>query len=133
MAPPSLASTPSLSVPGASIIHIPLSTPHTHGGTPEIEIVSASGRGSPARSDITMRRAASNTQLRDMLNDLRNQTDKFMQQQNRTNEAIEELQNRPSVQFPLLVDDLPTPIYFLKLLTLSRRLLRPEKLQGIFQ
>jgi hypothetical protein len=41
-----------------------------------------------------------------MLNDLRNQTDKLMQQQNRANEAIEELQNRPPVQLPPLP---PTP------------------------
>jgi hypothetical protein len=37
-----------------------------------------------------------------MLNDLRNQTDRLMQQQNRANKAIEELQNRPPVQLPPL-------------------------------
>jgi hypothetical protein len=79
----------------------PLSTPpHTRGGTPEIDIVSASGRGSPARWDVTMRQAVFNAQLREMLNDLRNQTDKLMRQQNRANEAIEALQNRPPVQLP---------------------------------
>jgi len=103
MAPPSMASTPPPSVPSASSPHTPLSTPpRTRGGTPEIEIVSASGRTSPARSDVTVRQAVSNAQLRDMLNDLRRQTDKLMAQQNRANEAIEELQNRPPVQFPPL-------------------------------
>lgn len=101
--PPSTGSTPPPSIPGGSRPQTPLDTPpRTRGNTPDISIVSASGRGSPARSDITVRAAVSNAQLRDMLNDLRNQTDRLMDQQNRANEAIEELQNRPPVQLPPL-------------------------------
>lgn len=101
--PPSAGSTPPPSVPGGSRAHTPLDTPpRTHGNTPDISIVSASGRGSPARSDITVRAAVSNAQLRDMLNDLRRQTDRLIDQQNRANDAIEELQNRPPIQLPPL-------------------------------
>jgi hypothetical protein len=101
--PPSAGSTPPPSVPGGSRPHTPLDTPpRTRGNTPDISIVSASGRGSPARSDITVRAAVSNAQLRDMLNDLRRQTDRLIDQQNRANDAIEELQNRPPIQLPPL-------------------------------
>ena len=101
MAPFLLALTPPPSIPGVPTPHTPLSTlPRTSGGIPEIEMVSASGRGSPACSDTTVRHEVSHAHLRDMLNDLRNQTDKLMQQQNRANKAIEELQNRPPVQHP---------------------------------
>ncbi|KAG8804649.1 hypothetical protein FRC17_005916 [Serendipita sp. 399] len=104
--PPSAGSTPPASVPSASPARTPLSTPpRTRGNTPDIDIVSASGRTSPARSDITIRQAVSNAQLRDMLHDLRQQTDKLMEQQNKANDAIEELQNRPPIQLP----SLPTP------------------------
>ena len=105
--PPSEGSTPS--VASGSSAHTPISTPpRTRGNTPDIDIVSASGRGSPARSDITLRQAVSNAQLRDMLNDLRKQTDRLMDQQNRANEAIDELQNRP-IQLPPLTPMQPTP------------------------
>ena len=106
----SLASTSPPSIPGASPSRTPLSSPpRTRGGTPEIDIVSASGRGSPARSDITVRQAVSNAQLRDMLHDLRDQTNKLMAQQNRANDAIEELQNRPPIQLPPLPATPKTP------------------------
>ncbi|KAG9047645.1 hypothetical protein FS842_000619 [Serendipita sp. 407] len=108
--PPSAGSTPPASVPSGSWAQTPLSTPpHTRGNTPDIDIVSASGRGSPARSDITLRQGVSNAQLRDMLNDLRRQMDKLMDQQNKTNDAIEELQNRPPIQLPALPPSQPTP------------------------
>ncbi|KAG8749504.1 hypothetical protein FRC14_001307 [Serendipita sp. 396] len=108
--PPSAGSTPPASVPSGSRAQTPLSTPpRTRGNTPDIDIVSASGRGSPARSDITLRQGVSNAQLRDMLNDLRRQTDKLMDQQNKTNDAIEELQNRPPIQLPALPPSQPTP------------------------
>ncbi|KAG8811990.1 hypothetical protein FRC18_003146 [Serendipita sp. 400] len=137
--PPSAGSTPPASVPSGSRAQTPLSTPpRTRGNTPDIDIVSASGRGSPARSDITLRQGVSNAQLRDMLNDLRHQTDRLMDQQNKTNDAIEELQNRPPIQLPL------SPLHNLHLVvllmpTFSHRLpipcailLKLERLRGNF-
>jgi hypothetical protein len=86
-------------------------------------MVSASGRGPPASSDIAVRQEVSNAHPRDTLNDLRNQTDKPVQQQNRANDAIEELQldlQSNFLRFPLLPDDLLALIYCPKTLTLSR-------------
>ncbi|KAG8796881.1 hypothetical protein FRC16_009411 [Serendipita sp. 398] len=104
-----LAPPPSAGSTSPANTSIDPNPPRTRGNTPDIDIVSASGRGSPARSDITLRQGVSNAQLRDMLNDLRRQTDKLMDQQNKTNDAIEELQNRPPIQLPALPPSQPTP------------------------
>ncbi|KAG9055260.1 hypothetical protein FS842_002688 [Serendipita sp. 407] len=69
----------------------PPTPPCARGNAPDIGLVSALGRGSSARSDITPQQGASNAQLRDMLNNLRHQTDKLMNKESKTNDAIEEL------------------------------------------